>query len=132
MLLIVTITLRAVICDGGWCKRSHKHTYNAMAGVGVIFGAYSKNLLHIVIRNKLCYICSQSQTKIVEPPTHECFKNWNQSAQSMKADIILEGFLSCKSVHGLRYMRIIADGDSSVYSTIQQTVPVWGQYAKKN
>lgn len=24
-----------VICDGGWCKRTHKHTYNAMEGVAI-------------------------------------------------------------------------------------------------
>ena len=28
-----------VICDDGWSKRSHTHSFNAMAGVGVIFGA---------------------------------------------------------------------------------------------
>ena len=27
-----------VIVDGGWCKRSHRHSYNALSGVGVIFG----------------------------------------------------------------------------------------------
>ena len=26
-----------VIVDGGWSKRSHKHSYNANSGVGVIF-----------------------------------------------------------------------------------------------
>jgi len=46
-----------VVCDGGWSKRAHKHTYNAMAGVGVIFGARTNKLLHIGIRNKLCYQC---------------------------------------------------------------------------
>jgi hypothetical protein len=29
---------------------------------------------------------------------------------------ILEGFQEAESVHGLRYMSIIADGDSSVYN----------------
>ncbi len=27
-----------VIVDAGWSKRSHKHTYNAKSGVGVIIG----------------------------------------------------------------------------------------------
>ena len=27
-----------VVRDGGWSKRSHKHTYNAMGGVGAIYG----------------------------------------------------------------------------------------------
>ena len=32
-----------VIVDGGWSKRSHKHSYNANSGVGVIFGAATKS-----------------------------------------------------------------------------------------
>ena len=28
----------SVIVDGGWCKRTHKHSHNALSGVGVIFG----------------------------------------------------------------------------------------------
>ena len=27
-----------VIIDGGWSKRSHKHSYNAKSGVGIIIG----------------------------------------------------------------------------------------------
>ena len=27
-----------VIVDGGWCKRTHRHTYNAKSGVGIIIG----------------------------------------------------------------------------------------------
>ena len=96
-----------VVGDGGWSKRSHKHTYNAMGGVGVIFGHRTKKLLHIGVRNRLCYICSQAQTKNIEPKPHDCYKNWSDSAQSMESDIILEGFLSAESKHGVRYMRLI-------------------------
>ena len=39
-----------VIVDGGWSKRSHKHSYNANSGVGVIFGAVTKKLLYIGVR----------------------------------------------------------------------------------
>ena len=41
-----------VVVDGGWSKCSHKHSYNANSGVGVIFGAATKALLFIGIRNK--------------------------------------------------------------------------------
>ena len=27
-----------VVVDGGWSKRSHKHSYNAKSGVGIIIG----------------------------------------------------------------------------------------------
>ena len=35
-----------VVVDGGWSKRSHKHSYNANSGVDVIFGAATKKLLY--------------------------------------------------------------------------------------
>ena len=120
-----------VICDGGWAKRSHKHTYNAMAGVGVIFGQHTGKLLHMGVRNRLCYICSAAENKKTDPQEHRCFKNWTESAQAMESDIIVEGFQQCEAKYGIRYMKVIADGDSSVYSNIQQQVPVWGSYVKK-
>ena len=39
-----------VIVDGGWSKRSHKHSYNANSGVGVIFGAATKKLLDMGVK----------------------------------------------------------------------------------
>ena len=120
-----------VICDAGWSKRSHKHTYNALGGVGVIFGAETGKLLHIGVRNKHCYVCVRAENQQREPRQHECFKNWRQSSQAMEADIIVEGFQQAEDKYGLRYMRLIADGDSSVYASIQEQVPVWGRHVKK-
>ncbi|XP_053403226.1 uncharacterized protein LOC128558323 [Mercenaria mercenaria] len=116
-----------VICDGGWSKRSHKPTYNALGGVGVIFGAVTKTILYIGVRNKDCSICCRAKNKGTDPKEHTCFKNWSDSSQSMESDIILTGFLEAESVHGVRYTKIIADGDSSVYAKLQENVPVWGR-----
>ena len=49
----------------------------------------------------------------------------------METDIILSGFPKAESTHGLRYTNIIADGDSSVFATLQEKVPVWGRAIKK-
>ena len=51
-----------VITDGGWSKRTHKYTYNAMGGVAIIIGEHPKRLLHIGVRNKYCYICNSAKT----------------------------------------------------------------------
>ena len=65
----------SVVVDAGWSKRSHKHSFNANSGVGVIFGATTKKLLFVGVRNKYCCICSVASRKGVEPRQHECFKN---------------------------------------------------------
>ena len=36
-----------VVVDAGWSKQTHKHTYNALSAVGVIFCHYTGKLLYV-------------------------------------------------------------------------------------
>ena len=50
-----------VVVDGGWTKRAPAQAfimYNVKSGVSLIFGATTKKLLFIGIRNKYCSACS--------------------------------------------------------------------------
>ena len=116
-----------VYVDGGWSKRSHKHSYNANSGVAIIIGKATGKLLHLGVRNKYCSACTQGISK----EQHTCFKNWTSSSSEMETDVVLEGFRMAESTHGVRYMRMVGDGDSSVYSTLLLNVPVWGRDIKK-
>ena len=116
-----------VIVDGGWSKRSHKHSYNANSGVGIIIGKATGKLLYLGVRNKYCSACARN----IPRDQHKCFKNWTRSSSEMETDIILEGFLEAERVHGVRYMKFVGDGDSSVYPTLLQNVPGWGHAIKK-
>ena len=116
-----------VVVDGGWSKRSHKHSYNANSGVGVIFGAATKALLFIGVRNKYCSICAINTTRNTPIPTHQRYRNWSGSSCSMEPDIILEGFRLSEEMHGLRYLWLIGDGDSSVYHSVVTGVPSYGK-----
>ena len=116
-----------VIVDGGWSKRSHRHSYNAKSGVGIVIGQATGKLLYIGVRNKYCTACTQG----ISSEKHVCFKNWDESSSQMEPDIILKGFQQAERVHGVRYMRFIGDGDSSVYPTLIQNVPGWGRHIKK-
>ena len=116
-----------VIVDGGWSKRSHRHSYNAKSGVGIIVGQATGKLLYIGVRNKYCTACTQG----VPPDQHTCYKNWDESSSEMEPDIILEGFKQAEQVHGVRYKRFVGDGDSSVYPTLIENVLGWGRYIEK-
>ena len=116
-----------VIVDAGWSKRSHRHSYNAKSGVGIIIGQATGKLLHVGVRNIFCTACTQG----VPQDNHECFNNWAESSSQMESDIILEGFKQAEAVHGVRYTMFVGDGDSSVYSTLIQCVPVWGRFIEK-
>ena len=48
----------------------------------------------------------------------------------MESDIIVEGFNLSESMHGLRYMQFIGDGDSSVHYNIITSVP-YGRHVEK-
>ena len=112
-----------VVVDAGWSKRSHKHSYNANSGVGVIFGATTKKLLYLGVRNKYCSICSVALRKGVEPRQHVLYRNWSGSFCAMETDIITEGFRKSEAMHNLRYLYLVGDGDSSVFYTVATNVP---------
>lgn len=116
-----------VILDGGWSKRSHKHSYNANSGVAIIVGKETGKLLHIGVRNKFCTACARN----IPQDKHHCFKNWDASSSEMETDVILEGFIESEKVHGVRYTTFIGDGDSSVHPTLIQQVPGWGHCIRK-
>ena len=116
-----------VIVDGGWSKRSHRHSYNAKSGVGLIVGQATGKLLYIGVRNKYCTACTQG----VPPDQRTCYKNWDESSSEMEPDIILEGFKQAEKVHGVRYKRFVGNGDSSVYLTVIENIPGWGWYIEK-
>ena len=88
-------------------------------------------MLFLGVRNKFCSICTVAKNKGVSPKNHTCFKNWSQSSCSMETDILVSGFNTAEEMHGVRYLRVIGDGDSSVMSNIQQHVPIWGCMVKK-
>ena len=46
-----------VVVDGGWRKHTHKHSYNALSEVRMIFEKHTGKLLYIGIRNKFCAAC---------------------------------------------------------------------------
>ena len=59
-----------VVVDGGWSKRSHKHSYNAKSGVAVIIGKVTKRLFFLGVRNKFCSVCSCAEKQNESPATH--------------------------------------------------------------
>ena len=120
-----------MVVDAGWSKRSHKHSCNANSGVGMIFGTVTKALLFNGVRNKYCSIRAINTRNNKPIPTHHCYRNWSGSSCSMEADIILEGFWLSEEMHGLWYLWLIGDGDSSVYHSVVTGVPSYGRKITK-
>ena len=107
-----------VITDGGWSKRSHRHSYNAESGVGVIIGLETRKILHLNVCNKYCAGCDTGSPQ----EQHLCYKNWESSSSAMETSAILKGFQEAEKIHGIRYTCFIRDGDCS-----QTCQPIFGQ-----
>lgn len=116
-----------VVADGSWAKRSYKTNYNSHSGAACIIGYRTKKVLFCGVRNNTCSICAKghSNTEIntVDAPQHKCYKNWSGSSTAMEADIIAEGFLRSIEMHGIKYSKLIGDGDSSVTSKLRMLMP---------
>ena len=84
--------------------------HNAKSGVAVIFGLYTKKLLFLGVRNKYCSVCSmgKSLNNVLATAIGSC---------AMESDIVAEGF---RLTHGIRFLKLVGDGDSSVLATIHQ------------
>ncbi len=81
-----------VVVDGGWSKRSHKHSYNANSGVGIIVGKATGKLLHIGVRNRFCTACSRNIPK----EAHDYFKNWMPLRQKWRSTSLWKDSLKQK------------------------------------
>lgn len=88
----------------------------------VIIGQKTKKVLYVGVRNKYCCVCARAINKKKPVGQHICYKNWEGSSAAMEADIIVQGFQSSVEHHNLKYTKIIADGDSSVFAKIQTDV----------
>ena len=76
-------------------------------------------------------MCARAEKSGETSFKHECFKNWSASSSSMETDILLEGFRQAEQQHGVRYIRFIGDGDSSVYPALIAGIPTWGYTIKR-
>lgn len=115
--------LISVVADGSWAKRSYKSGFSSASGAACIVGLKTKKVLFLGVRNSYCCICARSAKLNIDVPEHRCFKNWNDSANAMEADIIAEGFAKSMEMHGVKYNKLIGDGDSSVMKKLLLNKP---------
>lgn len=94
-------------------------------------GAKTGKVLFVASRNKYCPICSRAASKNITVREHNCFRNWKGSSTSKETDIILEGFKQSIEMHKLKYVRLVGDGDSSVYKKISVEKPYGSRVAVK-
>lgn len=115
--------LVTVVADGSWAKRSYKSGFSSSSGAGCIVGLRTKKVLFLGVRNSYCCICARATKLHIVASEHRCFINWRDSANAMEAHIIAEGFSRSMEMHGLKFNKLVGDGDSSIMKKIMQQMP---------
>ena len=95
--------------------KGHINIHIMSTGFGIIIGLATGKILYIGIRQKYCAICANSHSHCKDAPEHAFYKNWDRPSSSIKTNIIVEGFKAAEAQHGLKYIKFVGDGDSSVY-----------------
>lgn len=114
----------AVVADGAWSKRSYRTNYNALSGVACIVGLRTTKVLYMAVKNKFCSVCARKDLyKDNTCPDHTCFKNWTGPSTGMEAAIIVEGFQKSVEMYGIKYIKLVGDGDSSVHRKLVECMP---------
>jgi hypothetical protein len=109
--------------DMAWQQKGSGHQYNSQSGHGSLFGRYSRKLIGLVIKCKVCHFCNAFNKKHPEGgldvPFHHCWKNHEGSSGSMESigavELIVEAFEKRKVV----ISRLCCDDDSSIRADCQ-------------
>ena len=122
------VPLLSVVTDACFSKRTYGigSSYSSLSAAGTIIALDTGKVIWSSVANKYCRICShheknKSQEEFVPP--HECNRNFVGPSTAMEAHLIVEGFKQSENFYGVRYNRIVADGDSSVYKKLLDAKP---------
>ncbi|CAF1158109.1 unnamed protein product [Rotaria sordida] len=113
----ITISL-----DGTWKTRGHTSKY----GVVFIIDVQSGYCIDYEVLSLNCEVCNLKKTKLKKEAfnkwykSHQkyCYKNYSGSSKSMEKEGTIRLFQRSLT-NGLRYKRMVCDGDASAYETIK-------------
>lgn len=69
------------------------------------------------VKNKYCRTCAVAKG---EPKEHTCNRNYSGPSTGIESQLILEAFENSEKDYGVRYYRLIADGDSKTYKILDE------------
>lgn len=109
--------LTTCYADTAWCKRSYGTKYSALSGSTTIVGYKTKKVLWNGVANKTCRACKNGKLQ----KEHDCNINYVGPSTGMEPKLMRDGFSDCEKKYGIRFTRLIADGDSGVISELNNS-----------
>ncbi|EFN69934.1 hypothetical protein EAG_00287, partial [Camponotus floridanus] len=113
--------------DGSWRKRG----FSSLFGLVTLIGWYTGKVLDVCVKSKYCKVCEYWKKKegtaeyeegFVDHELH-CQINHEGSAGKMEVDAVVDMFQRSESLHNVKYVNYIGDGDSKTYKGIVDANP---------
>jgi hypothetical protein len=108
--------------DMAWQQKGSGHQYNSLSGHGTIIGRYTRKVIALVIKCKVCNECSAWEKKnpdVENVHPHECWKNHNGSSGSMESAGIVQLVTACFDKYQAIVNLLCTDDDSSIRADCQ-------------
>jgi hypothetical protein len=109
--------------DMAWQQKGSGHQYNSQSGHGSLFGRYSRKIIGLVIKSKLCCVCTSWRRKHPNEedlvPDHRCWKNHDGSSGSMESSGAVQVIVEAFEKHKVVIKRLCCDDDSSIRADCQ-------------
>jgi hypothetical protein len=108
--------------DMAWQQKGSGHQYNSQSGHGSLFGWYSRKIIGLVVKSKLCNFCNAFKKKSpedMEVPDHRCWKNHDGSSGSMESSGAVQVLVDAFEQRKVVIKRLCCDDDSSIRADCQ-------------
>ena len=89
-----------VVLDGGWCKRTHKHYYNAKSGEAIIIGLETGKLLHVGVRISIVVLVKLQRNKAKNHRTMSVKRTGKEHLHQWKRTLFWRGLRMLKGSMG--------------------------------
>jgi hypothetical protein len=112
--------------DMAWQQKGSGRQYNSQSGHGTLMGRYSRKVIGLVIKSKLCKQCKAiAKRNDPVPAYHVCWKNHDGSSGSMEPKECLELVTEAFDKHKVVIARLCCDDDASIRADCQWSNEVY-------
>lgn len=114
--------------DGTWRKRG----FSSLYGLVTLIGWFTGKVIDILVKSKYCKVCEYWEKKAHteeyaemgrKTHTNQCQVNHEGSAGKMEVDAVVEMFKRSETLHQVKYINYIGDGESKTFKDILDAEP---------
>jgi hypothetical protein len=109
--------------DMAWQQKGSGHQYNSLSGHGTLVGRWTRKVVGLLIKCKVCNACKAWEKKHQEDGVailpHNCYKNHEGSSGSMESAALLEIVVQCYDKFQVIVEMLCCDDDSSLRADCQ-------------